>query len=191
MFYGLFQLLNYNYKNCVLNFGKKITYQIIQKNEANNKKLILNKSIEYIIKNIKYDENSSYSWYKPLSKTWVEKSGVCLNQTELLASLLLSHNIKSNIVIGYLDGLPHAWLEVNDNNLGYLILDITYIQKLYESKQIKDLNEIFNHDYNLYCVECNYQKDSIATNLKGAYFLIYRRYPILSEFWDKLKESPL
>ena len=79
---------------------------------------------DYVISNFTYDEylaqTVSSSYLPDLDKVLAAKKGICFDYAALMAGMLRSQKVPVKLVIGYADGVYHAWLSVYSSDTGWV-----------------------------------------------------------------------
>jgi len=79
---------------------------------------------EYVIKNLTYDKDlaeSVKSGYLPdIDKVLEKGKGICFDYAAVTTAMLRSQNIPTKLVVGYADGIYHAWINTYSEETGWM-----------------------------------------------------------------------
>lgn len=130
------QIIDWNEKNKAIKKAKSLT----KKSKNDDSKI--NAIYEYVVKNYVYDYKkiesiSSSSGYVPdLDDIYVAKSGICYDISSLMAGMLRSVKIPTQVVTGYTPNASryHAWNEIyRSNKKKWIVVDATYDLQMYKA----------------------------------------------------------
>ena len=118
------QFVNFNMDSAVVARAAEIA------EHADSMLDVVNAVYNYVARNFEYDYDSARSeklgYVTDVDAVLAQHRGICFDISTVMAAMLRSQGVPTKLVVGYLDGDYHAWLNVFSREMGWVNMAVYF-----------------------------------------------------------------